>query len=537
MGDNKSASQDEFDQFIINKSYDISNSTPTTQAQANIPGEFASNPPLAFNGKDKIFVLIAFVLGFLLFDFVLFEGFGIGVPAFTALFYTAAFWYLSGRPSGINKRSLWLLVPIVLLCACFALYDNPFLNGLDFLLLYALVTLQLATMTGNRLYGISLPGLIIDFFNAGVALPLANIPAPFQALRRKPSSGGRIGRAAAVCIGLAISLPVLAVVLALLAGADPVFESGLSDILSFISRHIADYVQKVILGAIAAMPIFGLLYALRVNKKIKSLKVRIDPDKVKLLNSGIAATVLIVLCAAYLAFVAVQFGYLFNAFTSILPAAFTYAGYARRGFFELMGVSVINMGVLAVSMLFSRRVGTGATLIKALETLLIALTLLMVASAFAKMAMYMDAYGLTLPRVYASWFLLLLTVFFIAMLVKQYVRKFALTRFCGAAFLVLFLALNFADADARIAQYDIDGYRAAKFRTVDVDMFYNLSDSMIPYASKLMDSPDQAVANKARKLFAARSRIVGDGRWQVFSRAWENARQTLIAEGFGNPEN
>lgn len=478
--------------------------------------------------KDRVFVFGAFALGFLLFEFILFEGFGIGVTAFVAAFYGVVFWYLSGKPGGFERKGLWLLVPIGLLSACFALYDSMVLSALNFLLLYALVALQLTWMTGNRLYRTSLPGLAVDMVHAGVVLPFSDLPAPFRALRRD-ASGGKRGRLGSILIGLALSVPIVIIVLALLASADAVFERGLNGLFEFLGKNVAEYIWKVVLGAIAAIPLFGMVHALRENKAVRKMKLRILPEKARFLDEAVAGTVMALLSAVYLAFVGVQFGYLFNAFSSILPADFTYAEYARRGFFELMGVSVINMLVLASSMLFSKRAGDRAgALLKALETALVILTLLLLASAFAKMAMYMDAYGLTLLRVYVSWFMLLLAVFFVAILVKLHAPKFALTRFCGVAFLTLFLALSFADVDARIAQYNIEGYRSGKYKTVDVEMFYDLSDSMIPYAAQLLDDENAAVAGKAKELLESRARIVDDMRWQVFSLAHENARRTLI---------
>lgn len=486
----------------------------------------------AFDSRDRLFLFAAFALGFLLFEFILFEGFGIGVPAFIIAFYASVFWYLSGRPGGIEKKGLRLLVPIALLSACFALYDNMVLASLNSLLLYALVALQLAAMTGNRLYKTFSIGLLIDSLHAGVVLPLANMAAPFRALRRKPDANGKTGRIGPVLIGLALSVPLLIIVLALLSSADIVFENGLNRIFSFLNQHIIEYMFKVFLGAIAAIPLFGLLSALRRNKRIDGMKRKIDSGRLKVLDAGIIGTVLILLNAVYLVFIAVQLGYLLDAFSSILSAGYNYSSYARRGFFELMGVVFINLGVISLSFLLSKRTGHGGTAtLKAMETSLVILTLFLIASAFSKMAMYMDAYGLSLLRVYTSWFMLLCAIVFIAILVKLYVQKFALTRFCSFAFVALFLALNYANVDARIPQYNIYRYTSGISKTVDVEIFYNLSDSMIPYAAKLLDMGDKAAADKAKELLSARAGILNDNRWQVVSVARVNARNILNAEG------
>ena len=481
-----------------------------------------------YGKKDRWFVLIAAALGFLFFELVFFEGFGISMTVWMVVFYAAVFWYLSGKSGGIDRRGLPLLVPIALLSACYGLYDNMLLAFLNFLLLIALVVLQLAAMTGNRLYKTFSMGLLIDLFHGAVALPLMNIPAPFRALKRRKDGGRKASPIWRIAIGLVISVPLLAVVLVLLAGADPVFERTLKDVFSYLNDNVLEYVGKVFLSLMAAIPLFGLLWALRHNQRVQALGRKINMDKARIIDEGIVNTVLVLLNIVYVVFIAIQFGYLFNAFSRILPDTFTYAEYARRGFLELMGVSVINLCVVSASMLFSRRNGRSTALLKALESALLVLTLLLVASAIAKMVMYMDAYGLTLLRVYVSWFLLLLAIVFIAMLVKLHLRKFALTRFCSVAFIVLFLGLNFTDVDARVAQYNIDCYRNGKFKTVDVEMFYNLSDSMIPYAAVLLDDQNPDIAAKMKELLQHRATIVDDHRWQVFSAARETARTTLV---------
>lgn len=481
--------------------------------------------------KDRILAAVSLVLGFLLFELVLFEGFGISMPLFVALFYAAAFWYLSGKPGGIEKRGLWLLIPIALLTACYGLYSNLLLAALNTLLLMALVTLQLSTMTGNRLYKSFSLGYIADLFHTAVALPVVNVPAPFRALKRGQGAGKKSG-AAPVLIGLVIALPILLAVLALLASADYVFENSLRGLLEFFARHLLEYAVKIIFGAVMGILFFGLMYALRRNKTIKGLKRNVDFTRVRFMDEGVAGTVFVLVNIVYMLFIAVQFGYLFGAFSSILPSGFNHASYARRGFFELMAVSFINLGMLAFSMLFSRRTGRKRSgFLKAMETALVALTLLLLASAFSKMWFYMDAYGLTALRLYTSWFMLLCAVVFTAVLVKLYIPKFALTRFSAAAFVTLYLGLNFLNVDALIPRYNIDLYKSGKAKTVDMTVFYDLSDAAAPYAAELAAGGDPVLAAKAMEYLNGRADLLNDNRWQTFTLDRYRAQQALIKAG------
>src|SRR5690625_6492960 len=60
-------------------------------------------------------------------------------------------------------------------------------------------------------------------------------------------------------------------------------------------------------------------------------------------NSITAITILVMINVFYLLFVVIQFRYFFN---NDLMEGFTYASYARRGFFELILVMIINWTIL-----------------------------------------------------------------------------------------------------------------------------------------------------------------------------------------------
>lgn len=94
-------------------------------------------------------------------------------------------------------------------------------------------------------------------------------------------------------------------------------------------------------------------------------------------------------------------------------AGVTYAEYARQGFFQLVAVSVLVLGVVAASVrLIPKRPGRGRTLRNALLGALCLLTLVILASAMARLRLYTDTYGLTPMRVSAeAWILLSAAVF------------------------------------------------------------------------------------------------------------------------------
>src|SRR5690606_28461555 len=109
-------------------------------------------------------------------------------------------------------------------------------------------------------------------------------------------------------------------------------------------------------------------------------------------------------CLLFLFFVLVQFRYLFGGAGMIeVTPGLTYAEYARRGFFELVAASALVLPLLLVGdWLFDHRGPRDGWIFRALSLLLILLVLVVMASAFHRMRLYLGAYGMTEPRLYAT---------------------------------------------------------------------------------------------------------------------------------------
>ena len=70
----------------------------------------------------------------------------------------------------------------------------------------------------------------------------------------------------------------------------------------------------------------------------------------KTIDIIIFSTILFSINIIFLLFTLIQFRYLFS-FSDILPLGFTYSEYARRGFLELISVTIINIIILLISLL------------------------------------------------------------------------------------------------------------------------------------------------------------------------------------------
>ncbi|MDA3040132.1 MAG: DUF4173 domain-containing protein, partial [Actinomycetota bacterium] len=127
---------------------------------------------------------------------------------------------------------------------------------------------------------------------------------------------------------------------------------------------------------------------------------------------GLGAT-----ASALAAWVGVQVTIAFGGADRILAgASTTRAEYAREGFFELVLVVAVVLTLIAVlgTLLGRRRVPVANALVALVGTL----TVMLVGVTFSRLALYIDAYGLTMLRLAVAWFLGWLGVIVIAVTVR-----------------------------------------------------------------------------------------------------------------------
>lgn len=181
-------------------------------------------------------------------------------------------------------------------------------------------------------------------------------------------------------------------------------------------------------------------------------------------------------------FLAVQFAYLFDGEAGRVGLG--YAEYARRGFFELVTVAALVVG-LALSADWISQTGrmSRRRVIDLLQTYLVIQTLVVMASAVIRMKTYTDQFGLTELRVYTSAFMLWTGVVLVWMLATVFQARrdrFALGAFAsGLALAALLVAVN---PDALIARVNLARGEAgaeldlAYLETLSADVYPALAD-------------------------------------------------------------
>ncbi|MFD7656112.1 DUF4153 domain-containing protein [Actinosynnema sp. NPDC059797] len=353
-------------------------------------------------------------------------------------------------------------------------------------------------------------------FVGAVAVPAATLRAvPWLARGLKARGAPALLRPALVTAGL------LLVFTPLLASADQVFADLLSSALPDTSGQPVLLFFAVGLGTVGACCLIAM-----------PLSADDDPNgpgeparPVARRDWALPVGALVLLFAA---FVAVQVSTLFGGDDHVLTTAgLTYAQHARSGFWQLLLVTALTLGVIGVAARRAARDEPGdRRLLRALLGALGVLTLVIVASALTRMWVYQQAYGFTVLRVLVSACELWLGVVYLLVLaagVKLDGRW--LPRAVVGTGLAALLAIAALNPDRFTAERNVERWHA----TGDVDVTYlsRLSDDAVP---ALVALPEELRA------CALRGRRVERDDWRAWNLGRRQAREALEAlAGSGAP--
>lgn len=408
------------------------------------------------SSEKLLIILSACALG-IAFDYFFNEQrFGISVLLYGVMLLGAAHFAFKGIRQVF--LSVFLLAASLLLCASYALFNNETLRVLNGLAIPLVLTAYFLSARYGAWKTLSLSSIGV-VFNKLIPDSIENAPKlivfSVRELRAKPAAEASRTRNQ-ILWGLMMAAPVLVLVLMLLTSSDAVFSRLLLDRFTFLKDlRIDQFISHVVLTVIPALYFFGYLWSLKYERSAEDAPSPITKN----LEPVSALTVLSVLCAVYLLFTLVQFTYLYNTSAS-LPEGLTYAGYARRGFFELLAAAIVNIAVILA--LAVKAKDSSLRLCRALKTgnsLLTVFTLNLLVSAFYRMHLYETAYGFTELRLFVQFFMVFLAVSLMALLVWIWKQQFPLLKTVLITAVTVYLALNFINVDRLIAHNNLERYR------------------------------------------------------------------------------
>jgi uncharacterized protein DUF4153 len=326
-------------------------------------------------------------------------GLGVNFPVAVAALLAAGWALRDPSRSRPRPADAWLPAVALTLAAFVALRGDTTLVVLDVLGVLGLTGAALASFGGPRVVERPLGGLLL-LGGKVLAAALGGGAEPIDAARRVLPSGrlrDGIGRGAPILRGLLLAIPLLLLFAALFAAADAAFAKVAGDLFDW-EVDLGSLPGRTIMALIMAWLAAGLL-AFAVRGRQPAAEARLDAawGRRPRLGTAEALTILIALDLLFAGFVALQATYLFGGGDTRADLGLTYADYARRGFFELLAVAfIVGALVLGLEGFVARRTRPYLALIIGL----VALTLVVLASAFLRLRLYQDAYGWTELRFY-----------------------------------------------------------------------------------------------------------------------------------------
>lgn len=435
----------------------------------------------------------------------------------------------------IGKRiNLWLIVGIIfsLVSLLFIYRINIFWGVIAFLTIPLINTVFLtATVFPETLANVGIFSIItlpfkfliawfVDFFNY-----FKNLDFSFIKSSKIQSIINR------VLLGLFFGFLVLLIIVPLLSFADQVFGKYVSD---FFVNTFGDWfkdfnstvqtIGKFIVGFCVAIYSSVFLFSIW-NKESYLQKLMSDnlSSKIKEFTRNwdviVVSVLIFTINLVFVLFVFVQFKYFFGGENNILgvDANYIYSEYARKGFGELVAVSII---IYIIALFVSSKVYLANLLQKVIFKLnlvvLIVLTLIIAYAAYARLDLLQEVYGFTGIRFLGFLGIAFIGLTYIFLLISIFLKSS--WNFNNKSIVMLlvitYVILLMTPSDYIIARLNVDRY----YRTDKIDLAYlfSLENEALPVLIEL--SKSEQISQESKTVIYSHL----ESRWQDMKEGRKN---------------
>lgn len=398
---------------------------------------------------------------------------GISAPLFVLLGLAALIWRAraEGRPPA--RANLWMGVAALLFAALIAVRDTPTLVLLNAVAVVGLLLMQVAHFRGPAWLRLPLGRMVMDLAVTTFKVGVEAAPLTQAAIQTLPSQQGQIRRATPVLRGMLLAAPVLLCFGALLASADKVFASYISEAFRFqMPFDLSMLIWHSLLALFAAWFCAGGLQTALLSEPVPlpevvlpaegdTQRLNANEQSWRVLGWVEALTVLVLVDLLFGAFMLIQGAYFFGGMDTLNRTGLTFAEYARRGFFELLAVACLTLALLwCLALLLKRVSGQQQRAFHIASGVMVVLVIGILGSAFQRMLLYEQAYGFTELRVYTHTFMLWLVLVLLLSMVALLRDQPALFVKSGLISALVYLALlNLANPEALIVRSNIARYQ------------------------------------------------------------------------------
>ena len=480
-------------------------------------------PFFKVQGPEILFAVILTLCNLALWNCILFGGLNLGAAVAMILTLGCTAVYLLRSGHRLDWYSGSMLILSVLAAAGFARSADGFVKFVmaSFIFLAANLSFCLMAQQSRRPTG----GVtsLLDAPRALFVLGFGGMGKALRGLTKAAKNTGTAGKkGGALLLGLVIAAPLVLIMVFLLMRADAAFE-GLMDQLP--ETDFSEVIPTLLFGLSGALILYTRGLALHQEDKPAPVAVGYRRGWDQLTVN----TILSAVCLVYVVYLFSQLAYFSGGFSGILPEAYTMAEYARRGFFEMAQLCAINLGVIWLACGLVRKNPKTPLMTRLLCLFIGIITIFLVATASAKMFMYIEGYGLTRLRVLTEVIMVYLGLVTALVCVWLFVPKLPYMKVAMILALVMGTAVLWVDVDTVVASYNVSAYQSGALETVDVYYLSTLSEGAVPYLHQLTADADPEIAKTAKELLSAYGSSKRDFRdWnRSAAEAWKILQQYL----------
>ncbi len=440
-------------------------------------------------------------------------------------------WWLRPRERRPDLADSWLPLAALVFAALCVIRADPALLAFNIASTVALAAAWFAALGGARITRLDMRAVLAeaaDLIAGAIDRPIRLVLRSAGPITRQVRS--RTGRLARYVGGVALAIPFLIVFSVLFASADPVYGRRVNDLVDIWRDLFRDAGPRLLLFFATAW-----LAAAALSKLARAPLSHAASGSLGRIPVETSTVLLACVDLLFAAFVAFQIGYLFGGRDTIDAAGIPYSAYARRGFFELIG-SASLVGALLFGVSLQARARSRAT--TALGLVLVALTLVILGSAWYRLDLYQLAYGWTELRFYAlaGIVFLALSLLILGWCTLAQRMRYALQPLAGAALLVA-LGVNVLSPSAFVARVDLErlidpsGLPSDAERRMDPAYLVSLGDGAFPVIVELLPSLrwEDGQLLGAWLHWTARGRAGGKDPWESYNVDRSRAREALAA--------
>jgi len=399
------------------------------------------------------------------------------------------------RTKGIKPRLLPVaaMITAAVIASALVLSANGWIRFAAFCYAVMICCYYIYAAAGNSLQAGFTDWILADVLQALFLFPFCSLADPFRAMfsGRAKKTGKLLAR---ILLGIGLAVIPTLVVLALLS-YDEQFSDMLINLLDLDRFDGFSHIFSLLFGIPVGMYLFSL-YISSVDRKGNEIVTRDRcswiAGQVKFVPAVTGVAAVLPLLFIYAVFFVSQWTYFVSGFIGVLPESYSYAEYARAGFAQLCIVSVINFLMIIAVLLFTRCKSRGESiLLKSLVILFSLATLILMATAFAKLYMYIECYGLTPKRLYAAWGMAVLAVIFLLIAAKQFFPKLNAAAAAIVVFTGMFALVSLPNVDGYIATYNVSRYLEGSLETVDMEAMEDLGLAAVPQMVRLAEALEE----------------------------------------------